>query len=88
MDRYLFEANIRADAPHAFHKDHRWGCFPSFSAGWRMSEERFMQDIDWINNLKIRVLLWTVGNINNVGNYDYFSSIIVVEITITSVMHH
>ncbi|MCS2202864.1 TonB-dependent receptor [Bacteroides fragilis] len=75
MDRYLFEVNMRADASSRFHKDHRWGYFPSFSAGWRMSEESFMQDIEWINNLKIRASYGTLGNtINNVGNYDYFQN--------------
>ena len=74
MDRYLFEVNMRADASSRFHKDHRWGYFPSFSAGWRMSEESFMKDIEWINNLKIRASYGTLGNINNVGNYDYFQN--------------
>ena len=40
--RYLFEANFRADASSRFSKDNRWGYFPSFSVGWRLSEERFM----------------------------------------------
>lgn len=71
-DRYLLEGNIRADASSRFHKDHRWGVFPSFSAGWRLSEEEFMKSINWINNLKIRASWGTLGNINNVGNYDYF----------------
>ena len=72
LDRYLFEANLRADASSRFHKDNRWGIFPSFSAGWRINQEDFMQQIDWINNLKIRASWGTLGNINNVGNYDYF----------------
>lgn len=72
MDRYLFEANLRADASSRFHKDKRWGVFPSFSAGWRISEEEFMKPISWINNLKLRASYGTLGNINNVGYYDYF----------------
>ena len=72
MDRYLLEVNLRADASSRFHKDNRWGWFPSFSAGWRISEETFMKDIQWINNLKIRASYGTLGNINNVGYYDYF----------------
>lgn len=74
MDRYLFEADMRADASSRFHKDHRWGYFPSVSAGWRLSEENFMKNIKWINNLKLRVSYGTLGNINNVGNYDYFQN--------------
>lgn len=76
MDRYLFEANIRSDASSRFHKDNRWATFPSFSAGWRVSEEEFMDNIHWVNNLKLRASWGMLGNINNVGDYDYFSSYI------------
>lgn len=71
-DRYLFEANLRADASSRFYKDNRWGIFPSFSAGWRINQESFMDDVKWVDNLKIRASWGTLGNINNVGNYDYF----------------
>lgn len=74
LDKYLFEANLRADASSRFHKDNRWGIFPSFSAGWRISQEEFMSNVSWINNLKLRASWGTLGNINNVGNYDYFES--------------
>ncbi len=73
-NRYLFEVNFRADASSSFYKDNRWGYFPSFSAGWRISEERFMEQITWIDNLKIRASWGTLGNINNVGYYDYFQN--------------
>ena len=74
MDRYLLEANIRSDASSRFHKDNRVGIFPSFSAGWRINQEDFMKDISWIDNLKVRASWGMLGNINNVGDYDYFSS--------------
>lgn len=74
MDRYLIEANIRTDASSRFHKDNRWGVFPSISAGWRISEESFLKSVNWINNLKARASYGTLGNINNVGDYDYFDS--------------
>lgn len=75
LDRYMFEANVRADASSRFHKDNRWGYFPSFSAGWRISEEGFMDSQkDWLDNLKIRASYGSLGNINNVGNYDYFAN--------------
>lgn len=74
MERYLFEANIRADATSRFHKDERWGYFPSFSAGWRISEEPFMKQITWIDNLKLRASWGQLGNINNVNEYDYFAA--------------
>lgn len=71
-DRYLFEANLRADASSRFYKNNRWGIFPSFSAGWRINQESFMSDVKWVDNLKVRASWGTLGNINNVGNYDYF----------------
>ena len=75
MDRYLFEANFRADASSRFYADNRWGYFPSFSMGWRISEEPFMKSMRHIiDNLKFRVSYGTLGNINNVGNYDYFQN--------------
>ena len=74
MDKYLFEANLRADASSRFYKDNRWGIFPSFSAGWRINQENFLRDANWINNLKLRASWGTLGNINNVGDYDYFAT--------------
>ena len=54
-DKYLFEANLRADASSRFPKDNRWGVFPAFSAGWRISEENFIKDnLNWMSNLKLR----------------------------------
>lgn len=75
LDRYMLEVNFRADASSRFYQDNRWGLFPSFSAGWRLSEEHFMADTrSWLDNLKLRVSYGTLGNINNVGNYDYFAN--------------
>lgn len=74
MDRYLLEVNIRTDASSRFHQDKRWGYFPSFSLGWRLSEEAFMKRFSWIDNLKVRASYGTLGNINNVGDYDYFQN--------------
>lgn len=61
-DKYLFEANLRRDGSSRFLGSNRWGVFPSFSAAWRMSEENFMRDIDWLDNLKIRASYGTLGN--------------------------
>lgn len=52
--RYLLTASLRHEGSSKFGKDHKWGNFPAVSAGWRISEESFMQDISWINDLKIR----------------------------------
>lgn len=73
-DKYLLEANMRADASSSFHKDNRWGYFPSFSAGWKIDRESFMEDISWVSDLKLRASWGQLGNINNVGYYDYFQT--------------
>ena len=70
--RYLLEANLRYDGSSRFAPENRWGFFPSFSAGWRVSEESFMQDLDMINNFKIRASWGEIGN-NAIGNYRYLS---------------
>ena len=62
-DRYLFEANLRADASSRFPKDNRWGVFPAVSAGWRISEESFVKDsLNWMSNLKLRLGWGRTGN--------------------------
>lgn len=69
-DRYLFEANMRIDGSSRFAAGHRFGYFPSFSAGWRLSEEKFMKSFDNLSNLKIRASWGQTGN-NASGNYDW-----------------
>ncbi len=62
-NKYLFEANLRADASSRFPKDNRWGYFPAFSAGWRISEEAFIKDnAEWLSNLKLRLGWGKTGN--------------------------
>ncbi|MDE5678674.1 TonB-dependent receptor [Phocaeicola sp.] len=73
---YLFEANLRYDGNSRYGKDYRWGTFPSFSAGWRISEEAFMAGTrSWLDNLKIRASWGKLGNDggDDVGNYEYQS---------------
>ncbi len=75
MNKYLAEVNARYDGTSRFPTDGRWGLFPSISLGWRISEENFIKDnIDWIDNLKIRGSWGKLGN-QNVGNYPYQNSI-------------
>ncbi|MGG6548510.1 UNVERIFIED_CONTAM: TonB-dependent receptor, partial [Prevotella sp. 15_C9] len=52
--KYMLTMNMRADGSSKLHPDHRWGIFPSFSAAWRISSEKFMKDITWIDDLKLR----------------------------------
>jgi TonB-linked SusC/RagA family outer membrane protein len=70
-DKYLFEANTRYDGSSRFSKDHRWGFFPSFSAGWRVTEESFAQPLRIIfDDFKIRGSWGKLGN-NRIGDYAY-----------------
>lgn len=69
--KYLVTANIRADGSSKLHPDHRWGTFPSFSAAWRLSSEEFMQDLTWLDDLKLRVGWGQTGNQSGVGDYAY-----------------
>lgn len=65
-ERYLFEANFRRDAVGSkFAPDNRWGTFPSFSAGWRISEESFFEDVNFVSNLKLRVSAGKLGSSNS-----------------------
>jgi TonB-linked SusC/RagA family outer membrane protein len=67
-DRYLLTATFRQDGSSRFGVNNRWGFFPSVSLGWRLSEENFMSDIDWISELRIRASTGLTGN-NFISNY-------------------
>lgn len=74
-EKYLFEASIRADGTSRFAKGHRWGYFPSASAGWRFSKESFMQNAkSWLSDGKLRVSYGTLGN-QQVSDYLYMQTI-------------
>ena len=73
--KYLVEVSGRYDGSSRFAKNHRWGFFPSASAGWRMSQEKFWEPMrDWFNNAKLRLSVGTLGN-QQVGYYDYIQTI-------------
>lgn len=61
-DKYLFEANIRHDGSSRFSDGQKWGWFPSASAGWRISQENFMQDVNFVQDLKLRASYGVLGN--------------------------
>lgn len=67
--KYLFEANIRGDGSSRFAKGHRWGTFPSFSAGWNINRESFMESFNWLSELKIRASWGKLGDAEKVGYY-------------------
>ncbi|WP_210416843.1 TonB-dependent receptor [Echinicola soli] len=73
-DKYLLEANIRRDGSSRFANGQKWGVFPSFSVGWRISQESFMKDISFIDDLKLRGSWGVLGNDNIGGNYPYQTS--------------
>ncbi len=72
--KYLLEANLRYDGSSRFAPESRWGLFPSFSAGWRISQEPWMKGASsWLDNLKLRASWGVTGN-NNSGNYAWQST--------------
>ncbi len=73
-DKYVLTASYRADGSSRFGKDNRWGSFPSVAVGWRLSEEEFLKDKEWINELKLRASFGRSGNFN-IANYASLSSI-------------
>ena len=73
-DKYMLEANFRADGSSKFAPGHRWGYFPSVSAGWRISEESFMKATrSWLDNLKLRASYGSLGNNATTSYYMYQS---------------
>lgn len=62
LGRYLFTVTGRVDGSSRFGENNRYGFFPSFAAGWRISDEPFMEDVDWLSNLKLRGSWGQIGN--------------------------
>ena len=74
-DRYLFSATVRADGSSNFARGHRWGVFPSFSAGWIISSEPWMENAqNWLSFLKLRASWGQNGNAS-ISNFQYLSTI-------------
>lgn len=73
-DKYLLTANLRVDGSSIFGPKNRWGYFPSFSAGWRISNEDFMKNVSFINDLKLRAGWGLVGN-DQITNYAYLGRV-------------
>lgn len=69
---YLAEFIFRADASAKFPPESRWGYFPSVSVGWRMSQERFLDRVDWVDELKIRASYGASGN-DGIGDFQYLA---------------
>ena len=69
-DRYLLEVNGRYDGSSRFQPENRWAAFYGVSAGWRIKQEAFMEDVDWLSELKLRASYAEMGNQSGIGNYD------------------
>ncbi|MRG46993.1 SusC/RagA family TonB-linked outer membrane protein [Chitinophaga sp. SYP-B3965] len=69
-DKYLLGASVRYDGTSRLPSSNRWGLFYSFSGAWRISEEAFLKDVSWLNDLKLRGSFGELGN-QNIGTYPY-----------------
>lgn len=70
LDRYLLTATLRTDGSSSFGENNRWGWFPSVAAAWRISQEPFMKNVEWLSNAKLRLGWGLVGNQSS-GSYAY-----------------
>jgi TonB-linked SusC/RagA family outer membrane protein len=70
--RYLMTATVRADASSRFAENNQWGYFPSVSAGWNISNEKFMQNVKWVSDLRVRGSVGKVGN-QEIDNYAFLT---------------
>ncbi len=72
LNRYMITATLRADGSSRFAPDKRWGYFPSAALGWKIKEEAFLRDVNWLNDLKLRLGYGITGQQNlNMGDYPY-----------------
>ena len=68
--RYYLTASLRRDGSSKFGNDHAWGEFPSFSAAWRISQEKWMKDVTWVDELKLNIGYGVTGNSDPIGAYN------------------
>ncbi|MFT3949585.1 MAG: TonB-dependent receptor [Agriterribacter sp.] len=78
LGKYLLTASIRADGSSKFGANNRWGSFPSASVGWRLSDEKFMENVSFISDLKLRASYGLTGNFKipnygSLGAMSYFA---------------
>ncbi len=71
-DKYLFTASLRVDGSSRFGPENKWGVFPSFSAGWRLSNEPFLENVTWINDLKLRASWGQLGS-DRIGDFGFLN---------------
>lgn len=73
-EKYILSASIRRDGSSKFGSERRWGTFSSLSLGWRLKQEAFLQDVDWLTELKLRASTGINGN-NNIPSYAQFATL-------------
>lgn len=73
-DRYLLTFTLREDGSSRFHKDNRWGLFPSVAAAWKMKEETFLRNVKAVSDAKLRLGWGKTGQQEGIGDYTYFAS--------------
>lgn len=73
-EKYILSSSIRTDGSSKFGLEKRWGTFYSLALGWRLNKEGFMDNIDWLNDLKLRASIGTNGS-NNIGSYAAYSTL-------------
>lgn len=71
-NKYMLTANLRGDASSRFAENNQWGYFPSVSAGWRITNETFMENVNWLSDLKLRASVGKLGN-QEISNYAYLT---------------
>lgn len=72
--RYLLTATLRRDGSSKFGPKNKWGTFPAVAVAWRLVQEKFLQDVTWLSNLKLRLGYGKVGN-SNISTYLYGSTL-------------
>jgi len=73
LDKYLFSFNVRADGASKFAAGKQWGYFPAGSVAWRVKREKFLENVNFINDLKVRLGFGTVGN-NRINDYLFLTT--------------
>ena len=73
LNRYMATVTVRGDGSSRFHKDHRWGVFPSVALGWKIKEEEFLKDVSWLSELKLRLGYGITGQQEIGGDYPYMT---------------
>ena len=73
MNKYLLTATLRRDGSSRFGSENRWGTFPSVALAWRMKDEEFLKNVNFLSSLKLRLGYGVTGQQDGIGNYDHIA---------------